>query len=44
MEKLKEEIRLKIIHPFTHPEIYKAYGKTIGGGILAQVRTNTSLS
>lgn len=34
MEKLKEEIRLKIIHPINHPEIYKAYGKTIGGGIL----------
>ncbi len=34
MEKVKEEIRLKIIHPLTHPEIYEAYGKKIGGGIL----------
>jgi len=34
MEKLKEEIRMKIIYPLTHPELYKAYGKTIGGGIL----------
>ncbi|HTL59714.1 MAG TPA: AAA family ATPase [Candidatus Limnocylindrales bacterium] len=34
MEKLKEEIRMKIIHPLTHPELYKAYGKQIGGGIL----------
>ncbi len=34
MEGLKEEIRMKIIHPLTHPEIYKAYGKPIGGGIL----------
>ncbi len=34
MDKLKEEIRLKIIHPLTHPEIYRAYGKPIGGGIL----------
>lgn len=34
MDALKEEIRLKIIHPLTHPEIYKAYGKKIGGGIL----------
>ena len=34
MEKLKEEIRLKIIHPLTHPEIYRAYGKSVGGGIL----------
>src|SRR5437868_9081855 len=25
---------MKIIHPLTHPELYKAYGKTIGGGIL----------
>jgi len=34
MESLKEEIRLKIIHPLAHPELYKAYGKPIGGGIL----------
>jgi transitional endoplasmic reticulum ATPase len=34
MEALKEEIRLKIIHPLTHADLYKAYGKTIGGGIL----------
>ncbi|MAT97350.1 MAG: cell division protein [Anaerolineaceae bacterium] len=34
MEKLKEEIRLKIIHPLQKPEIYQAYGKKIGGGIL----------
>ena len=34
MESLKEEIRLKIIHPLTHSDLYKAYGKTIGGGIL----------
>jgi transitional endoplasmic reticulum ATPase len=34
MEHLKEEIRLKIIHPLAHPELYKAYGKSIGGGIL----------
>jgi SpoVK/Ycf46/Vps4 family AAA+-type ATPase len=34
MDTLKEEIRMKIIHPLKHPEIYKAYGKTIGGGIL----------
>jgi len=34
MEALKEEIRLKIIHPLAHPEIYAAYGKKIGGGIL----------
>ncbi|MGC9396016.1 MAG: AAA family ATPase [Anaerolineae bacterium] len=34
MDKLKDEIRMKIIHPLTHPEIYRAYGKTLGGGIL----------
>ncbi|HVA50063.1 MAG TPA: AAA family ATPase [Pirellulales bacterium] len=34
MDALKEEIRLKIIYPLTHPEIYQAYGKAIGGGIL----------
>ncbi|MBN2446525.1 MAG: ATP-binding protein [Phycisphaerae bacterium] len=34
MEDVKEEIRLKIIHPLSHPEIYAAYGKKIGGGIL----------
>jgi len=34
MDALKDEIRLKIIHPLNHPELYKAYGKTIGGGIL----------
>jgi SpoVK/Ycf46/Vps4 family AAA+-type ATPase len=34
MEALKEEIRLKIIHPLAHPELYRAYGKAVGGGIL----------
>jgi len=34
MEDLKEQIRLKIIHPLDHPDLYKAYGKTIGGGVL----------
>ncbi|MBM3835194.1 MAG: AAA family ATPase [Verrucomicrobia bacterium] len=34
MEAVKEEIRMKIIHPLTHADLYKAYGKTIGGGIL----------
>ena len=34
MEGVKEEIRLKIIHPLKHADLYKAYGKTIGGGIL----------
>jgi transitional endoplasmic reticulum ATPase len=34
MDALKEEIRMKIIHPLNHPDLYKAYGKSIGGGIL----------
>ena len=34
MENLKEEIRMKIIHPLQHPEIFEAYGKKPGGGIL----------
>jgi SpoVK/Ycf46/Vps4 family AAA+-type ATPase len=34
MEAVKKEIELKIIKPLLHPELYKAYGKRIGGGIL----------
>jgi tetratricopeptide (TPR) repeat protein len=34
MESLKDEIRLKIIHPLAQPALYAAYGKTVGGGIL----------
>lgn len=34
MEELKEEIRMKIIHPLQNAEMFKAYGKAIGGGIL----------
>lgn len=34
MDRIKEEIGMKIIFPLTHPEMYKAYGKTVGGGIL----------
>lgn len=34
MEGIKKEIRMKIIHPLEHPDIYKAYGKAIGGGVL----------
>ena len=34
MDAIKDEIRMKIIHPLTHAELYRAYGKPIGGGIL----------
>lgn len=34
MEDVKEQIRMNIIYPMQKPEIYEAYGKKIGGGIL----------
>ncbi|HEV2293159.1 MAG TPA: AAA family ATPase [Tepidisphaeraceae bacterium] len=34
LDEVKEQVRMKIIHPLKHPELYKAYGKPIGGGIL----------
>jgi AAA+ superfamily predicted ATPase len=34
METIKEEIRMKIIHPLKSPQLFKAYGKKIGGGVL----------
>ncbi|MEZ4731632.1 MAG: AAA family ATPase [Caldilineaceae bacterium] len=34
MESVKEEINIKIIQPLLHPDLYRAYGKSAGGGIL----------
>ncbi len=34
MEPLKEEIRMKIIYPLQHAELFKAYDKKVGGGVL----------
>jgi SpoVK/Ycf46/Vps4 family AAA+-type ATPase len=34
MDGVKEQIELKIIAPIKHPDLYKAYGKKTGGGIL----------
>jgi SpoVK/Ycf46/Vps4 family AAA+-type ATPase len=34
MDSIKEEIRMKIIHPLKNPQLFKAYGKKIGGGVL----------
>jgi SpoVK/Ycf46/Vps4 family AAA+-type ATPase len=34
MDSVKQEISIKIIQPLLHPELFKAYGKTAGGGIL----------
>ena len=34
MNDLKKQIDLKIIQPLNNPDIYKAYGKKVGGGML----------
>jgi transitional endoplasmic reticulum ATPase len=34
MEQVKEEVRMKIILPLQQPDLFRAYGKKIGGGIL----------
>jgi len=34
LEDVKQEIRLKMIYPFQHPELAKKYGIGVGGGIL----------
>ncbi len=34
MESVKEEIRMKILYPMQNPDLFRAYGKEIGGGVL----------
>lgn len=34
METVKEEIRMKILYPLKNPDLFKAYGKKAGGGVL----------
>lgn len=34
MKRVKDEIAIKIIQPMQNPDLYKAFGKKIGGGIL----------
>jgi AAA+ superfamily predicted ATPase len=34
MERVKEEVRMKIILPLQQPDLFRAYGKKAGGGIL----------
>ncbi len=34
MDKVKDDIRMKIIHPLKNPELFAAYGKKPGGGVL----------
>jgi SpoVK/Ycf46/Vps4 family AAA+-type ATPase len=34
LDELKERIRMRIVYPFSNPEMFKAFGKKVGGGIL----------
>lgn len=34
MDTLKEEIRMKVLYPMQNQELFKAYGKSVGGGVL----------
>ena len=34
MDAVKDDVRMKVIHPLKHAELYAAYGKSVGGGIL----------
>jgi transitional endoplasmic reticulum ATPase len=34
LEEVKAEIKLKMIYPFSHPELAQRYGVAIGGGVL----------
>ncbi len=34
LDELKERIRLRILHPLKRPDVYKAFGKRTGGGLL----------
>jgi SpoVK/Ycf46/Vps4 family AAA+-type ATPase len=34
LDALKEKIRLRVIHPLRRPDLYKAFGKKTGGGLL----------
>lgn len=34
MSMVKDEIRMKIIHPLKNPKLFEQYGKKIGGGVL----------
>ncbi len=34
MEPLKEEFRMKVLYPMRKPDLFRAYGKKVGGGVL----------
>ncbi|MEM7012507.1 MAG: AAA family ATPase, partial [Verrucomicrobiota bacterium] len=34
LEEVKEELKMKLIYPFLHPDWFRAYGKKAGGGVV----------
>lgn len=34
LDELKEKIRMRIVYPFSNPEVFKAFGKRMSGGFL----------
>jgi AAA+ superfamily predicted ATPase len=34
MDGVKDEIRMKVVHPLVNKDLFRAYGKSVGGGIL----------
>lgn len=34
LEEVKEELKMKLIYPFHHPDWFRAYGKKAGGGVV----------
>jgi SpoVK/Ycf46/Vps4 family AAA+-type ATPase len=34
LDDLKEKVRLRVLHPLKRPDLYKAFGKKLGGGLL----------
>lgn len=34
LEELKEKIRLRVLYPLKRPDLYQAFGKRVGGGLL----------
>jgi ATP-dependent 26S proteasome regulatory subunit len=34
MEPVKEEFRMKVLYPLRNPDLFRAYGKKVGGGVL----------
>lgn len=34
LDEVKEEVRMKIIIPFQRPDLFRTYGKRVGGGVL----------